>query len=202
MDPEKKKKKKEEDRPRKEKEEDRPREEDAHQWVHAVWNQKKNKWFSTWNGWIVLPNLEWTRGHQNLKPLQIKEMDNKGIQHLIWRWKWILFDNRRKGIQEMISKDEEMWKKSKDLKIQKYSNAFNMDSSRIVQTNLESKEEIKKNSKEKEKEWERKLKKSTWKIRNQRMVDQRIVYSVDVCMIMVPMNTRSFQLKQSFLFII
>jgi hypothetical protein len=20
--------------------------------------QKKNKWFSTWNGWIVLPNLE------------------------------------------------------------------------------------------------------------------------------------------------
>jgi hypothetical protein len=33
----------------------------------------------------------------------------------------------------------------------KVSNAFNMDSSRIVQTNLESKEEIK-NSKEKEKE--------------------------------------------------
>jgi hypothetical protein len=27
--------------------------------------------------------LEKTRGHQNLKPLQIKEMDNKGIQHLI-----------------------------------------------------------------------------------------------------------------------
>jgi hypothetical protein len=34
--------------------------------------------------------------------------------------------------------------------------------------------------KEKEKERERKLKKSTWKIRNQRIVDQRIVDSVDV----------------------
>jgi hypothetical protein len=32
-------------------------------------------------------------------------------------------------------------------------------------------------------ERERKLKKSTWKMRNQRIVDQRIVDSVDVCMI-------------------
>jgi hypothetical protein len=35
----------------------------------------------------------------------------------------------------------------------KVSNAFNMDSSRIVQTNLESKEEIKKNSRKKKESW-------------------------------------------------